>query len=99
VLLWLGREETTYVIRYEDLLAEDPRVPVRRALDALGVRLPTMPGATIPAFSELQARWPEFFRAGRVGAWRGEMASDLEELFWVRHGQAMLAMGYARSGG
>ena len=99
VLAWTdGRHRgRTFPIRYEDLRA-DPHGWVQRGLEAVGVRADPRPGATLPDFSALQAKWPGFFRKGRVGSWREEMSPALHELFWGRHAEAMRRFAYRRDG-
>jgi hypothetical protein len=92
VTRWLDRPEPTVVVRYEDLL-EDPSGEVARSLEAVGVEAcPT--DAALPAFDELHARWPGFFRRGKVGAWRDEMEEHYQTVFWKNHGEAMERLGY-----
>jgi hypothetical protein len=89
VLSWA--EAGAFLVRYEDLVAA-PEAWLRGIscnLD-LGLRV----GGTMPGFGELHARWPKFFRSGRVGEWRKEFPPDLYELFWERHGEAMRRFGY-----
>jgi hypothetical protein len=42
----------------------------------------------------LHARFPEFFRSGRVGEWQQGIPAHLLELFWELNGQAMQLAGY-----
>lgn len=91
VRAWLSR--ATAVIRFEDLIVR-PFVEVSAALRAIG--LPSVPLRAAPDFPELQAKLPEFFRRGQVGAWRDEMPAALHELFWDRYGDAMELAGYRR---
>ena len=82
----------TVWLRYEDLVRE-PRAALEAALARLGVPLGA-PTAPLPEFGDLHRRWPEFFRRGRVGAWRDEMSEQLHRLFWQHHGEAMGWFGY-----
>jgi hypothetical protein len=82
----------TVWLRYEDLVRE-PRAALEAALARLGVPL-RAPTAPLPEFGDLHRRWPEFFRRGRVGAWRDEMSEQLHRLFWQHHGEAMGWFGY-----
>jgi hypothetical protein len=70
--------------------------PVVLRFASVGVRAEARPDVALPDFPALQARWPEFFRKGRVGSWREEMSPALHELFWARHAEAMLRFGYRR---
>jgi hypothetical protein len=99
VLAWTdGRQRgRTFLVRYEDLRA-DPCRWVQRGLEAVGVRAEARPDVALPDFAALRARWPEFFRKGRVGSWREEMGQALHERFWARHAEAMLRFGYRRDG-
>ena len=36
----------------------------------------------------------KFFRRGKVGAWKDEMPSDIQQLFWQHHGKVMKELGY-----
>ena len=52
-------------------------------------------GSTVVKFESL-FRQPNFFRAGRVGQWQGEMSPEMEELFWREHHEGMSLAGYLR---
>ena len=94
VLAWTRRENSvTFLIRYEDLV-QAPERWVAQALAALPVQPVAPTGFQSPDFAALNARWPEFFRKGQVGAWREEMPEDLQKLFWTHHGEAMRALSY-----
>jgi hypothetical protein len=86
-----GRGRTTW-LRYEDLIREPLRA-LEAAMGRLGVPL-RAPAASMADFAELHRRWPEFFRRGKVGAWRDEMREELHRLFWQHHGEAMGWFGY-----
>ena len=95
VLAWLARITPTAVVKFEDLI----RTPVECAEEALkrvSCHPPPRRADRAPTFGELQAADPQFFRKGRVGAWREEMPDDLHDLFWYRHAEAMKRMGYQR---
>jgi hypothetical protein len=90
---WTTRRESTVVVRFEELIAA-PLHELRRAISAIGCELPEIRSTDPPAFAELHRKIPQFFRAGRVGAWREELPGNLHALFWHRHGDAMHKMGY-----
>jgi len=97
VLAWTDprRQETTTVLRFQDLLQE-PQQRVERLLRAVHIEGTANPAHALPPFEALQSRWPKFFRKGRTDTWQEEMPDDLHELFWRRHAQGMAALGYAR---
>ena len=96
VLEWtVRREAPTCLVRYEDLV-EQPAEQIQIAMDKLGLPLADPPSGSLPSFAELHEKWPDFFRKGNVGDWRMEMPTDLHELFWQHHGEAMSAVGYQR---
>ena len=90
------RTAPTVVVRFEELLS-DPRAVVQRALASL----PATPDATgtpddVPTFAELHQLLPTVFRRGVVAAWRDEMPIETQRLFWERHADTMLELGYAQ---
>jgi hypothetical protein len=91
VAAWLARPDTA-VLRFEELIAR-PVESLRGALARLGLELPAA-HAAVPTFDELHALEPQFFRSGRVGAWRDELPPELLDLFWELNGDAMLRAGY-----
>jgi hypothetical protein len=93
VLAWQQRKSPTATIRYEDLVA-DPATVIETAMAALCKRPPIRCGASMPSFDELHGLMPLFFRRGRIGGWRDEMPGTIQELFWERHRQAMVRLGY-----
>ena len=94
VLAWTSdhRSVPMFVLHYEDLIA-DPVRWSQAALAAVGISLEPS-GAAPLTFDALHARWPQFFRKGRVGSWREEMPDDIHEMFWRRSRAAMLRLGY-----
>jgi hypothetical protein len=94
---WRRRPGSSVVVRFEDLVVRPGHV-VHGSLSALGLPLPEPPetSALLPAFSDLHAGDPKFFRAGGVGQWRSEMSAELESIFWRLHHEAMLDAGYER---
>jgi hypothetical protein len=96
VLAWKQRTAPTVIVRYEDLVA-NPEAVLRDALSTVGHwHLPSDSGTTVPSFQDLHQAVPWFFRKGKVGAWRDEMPSNLHDLFWERHREAMVALDYPR---
>ena len=93
VLAWLARSAPTAVLRFEDLF-QSPLESVERALAQVNWYPPRRHADHVPTFEELHDADPQFFRKGRVGAWREEMPDDVHDLFWERHGEAMERMGY-----
>ncbi len=92
-LVWGRRKAPTAHIRFEDLIA-DPIPVLNEALQALGIRMPSI-GGVVPSFTDLRRWSPGGFREGRIGGHRGQMSAELEDLFWARHGGAMRRFGYA----
>jgi hypothetical protein len=82
----------TVWLRYEDLIG-DPLGLLEGAMRRLGVRLRAT-RAPLVEFADLHRRWPEFFRRGAIGAWRGEMSEELHRLFWQHHRKVMHSFGY-----
>ena len=95
VLAWLARTTPTAVVKFEDLI-QSPVECVDEALTRVSYRLLQRRADRAPTFGELHDGDPQFFRKGRVGAWREEMPDDLHDLFWQRHAEAMERMGYRR---
>jgi hypothetical protein len=92
-LAWTQRERgPLLVVRYEDLVAA-PDVWLGKVAEMFNLR---GGGQALPApdFESLHARWPQFFRKGRSGAWRDEMTEEIQALFWQHHGEGMRALGY-----
>ena len=85
----------TFVLRFEDLV-DQPDEWSTKAVTHVGLDVAPTQDVGTPTFEELHARWPEFFRKGKVGAWRDEMPDELHDLFWDRHGEAMRVLGYER---
>ncbi|MBX3063939.1 MAG: sulfotransferase domain-containing protein [Anaerolineae bacterium] len=95
VLAWLARTTPTAVLKFEDLIRY-PLECVEQALNEVDYHPPQRHADRPPTFEELREAEPQFFRKGRVGAWRDEMPNDLHDLFWQRHAEAMDRMGYSR---
>jgi hypothetical protein len=95
VLAWLARTTPTAVVKFEDLI-QSPVECVEKALSRVSYHPPQRRADRTPTFGELRDADPQFFRKGRVGAWREEMPDDLHDLFWQRHAEAMERMGYRR---
>jgi len=90
VLAWARDRKAgaTSVVRFEELIS-DPLSSFERALSELRVPRPVSSVTSIPTFEELNQLAPEFFRKGRTGGWRQEMAPELCKLFWSIHRQGM----------
>jgi hypothetical protein len=97
VMAWTGRRASTVVVKFEELITA-PLHELRRAMSAIGCELPEIRSTDLPGFDDLHRKIPQFFRAGRVGAWRGELPRNLHALFWHRYGDAMREMGYTDGG-
>ena len=94
VLAWSGRlHGPTFVIRYEDLVSA-PVEWVQKSLEYFNLSQMVGNENVVPSFQELHDRWPNFFRKGKVGAWKQEMPGDLQDLFWQHHGAAMRTFKY-----
>lgn len=87
---------STVVVKYEDMV-EDPVGVVSEALAQAGIMdEPIGVHGRIPTFEELHAKWPEFFRRGRVRQWESELSPAQEEMIWQAHGAMMTYLGYER---
>lgn len=96
VIAWTKKRSSnvTFSMRYEDLI-QNPIQWVKSSLESLNINLQPASGK-FPSFDELHEKWPEFFRKGKIGAWREEMPSDLQSLFWKHHSQAMKIFDYSK---
>jgi Sulfotransferase domain len=92
---WRTRTGTVIWLRYEDLIRA-PQAQLERVLRQLGVGPSPTDGPPVD-FADLNRRWPEFFRKGKIGSWREEMNEELHELFWRHHHEPMRWFGYRRS--
>ncbi|MBX3063938.1 MAG: sulfotransferase domain-containing protein [Anaerolineae bacterium] len=96
VLAWTLRQTPTIVVKFEQLII-NPFETLAAALTEIGYQPPEARSSDTPLnFEHLHKLNPQFFRKGRVGAWREEMPTDLQELFWQRHGAVMDKMTYSR---
>jgi len=96
VLSWFERERSiTKIIKYENLI-ENPEFVIKDALRYLNINLDFTNLPNFPSFEELNKKWPDFFRKGKVGSWTEEMNDDLHNLFWEYHGPAMNILGYEK---
>jgi hypothetical protein len=68
-------------VRFEDLIA-DPQKTVEAAVNATAPGLRPTENGQIPTFDDLRGLDPGFFRAGKTGTHRTELAPDLQDLFW-----------------
>lgn len=93
---WHARPATTATIYFAHLI-QNPVEAITSAMETLNLAPPPA-NVRPPTFEELHARWPHFFRRGKVGAWRDEMPADIHEAFWQYHGETMTRMGFDKSG-
>ena len=97
VLAWArDRSAPTRVVRFERLIRE-PVSTLTEALEGIGYGPRSAESGSAPTFATLHELMPAFFRRGRVGTWREEMPSELHDLFWEHHGEAMEAAGYQKA--
>jgi hypothetical protein len=87
-----NERENTSLLKYESLV-NSPVDAVQAALDSLRLHLKPLQD-DLPNFESLHHKWPNFFRKGKVGAWRDEMSDAMHELFWAHHREAMDFCGY-----
>lgn len=80
-------------VRYEDMV-RDLRGTVDEALECMQLAHNHLPHAEMPDFGHLKSKWPQFFRKGQVGSWKGFMIEDQLSMFWARHGAMMKELGY-----
>jgi hypothetical protein len=97
VTAWTNRRASTVVVKFEELIAA-PLHELRRSMSAIGCELPEIRSTDPASFKELHRKIPQFFRSGRIGAWREELPDHLHALFWHRHGDAMRRIGYTDGG-
>lgn len=80
---WTDRSQTLLTVKYEDLVERPEAV------------FPEAKGK-VPDFDHLHDKWPQFFRKGKTGGWKGEMKPSIERLCWEHHGEVMEKLGYER---
>ena len=95
VMAWTNRSATTCIIRYEDLI-KDPVSVTLEAARSTGWPVQIEKGKPLPTFDELHAKWPDFFRAGKVGNGKEEMPRQLYDLFWKEQGHVMQKLGWTK---
>ena len=95
VMSWIGRPVTTHLVRFEDLISR-PEEVVADSLRTMDMRVIKKRAAKLMTFETLHDRDPHLFRKGKIGDWKDKMTDELHELFWKKHGHAMLAIGYSR---
>jgi hypothetical protein len=93
VMSWLSRRAPTALVKYEDLL-QRPLEIVPESLEKVGFPIGERQQQSQRSFDELHEKMPDFFRKGKVGAWRTEMPEELQELFWQTHANTMRRLGY-----
>lgn len=91
VSAWLNRTGRKSVVRYEDLI-QDPVNTVRTAVEPLIGR--PLNSATVPSFDALHESVPWFFRKGRIGTWKEDLPTRLQDLFLQHHGDMLRQLGY-----
>jgi len=96
VLNWTLKRKAgkTFHLKFEDLI-QDPGPWLKKGFETLNVEAAPVGGA-IPSFQELNQKWPDYFRKGKVGSWREEMSSEMHDLFWKHNAEAMDAFSYRR---
>lgn len=92
------------VIKYEDLVA-DPLGQVEKLRQLID--LPEPNAEQLPTFEKLKFGDPRYggergrqdraFRRGKAGGWKDEMPTELHQLFWELHGDAMELAGYGKA--
>lgn len=93
---WTHRKALTITLKFEDLIA-NPIDCIDSALINIGFQGQlSREKQKTPSFNELQSQWSKFFRKGKIGSWKDEMSSDLEQMFWLKHGFMMEKLGYHR---
>jgi hypothetical protein len=83
----------THFIKFEDLIV-DPLNSMRQVIRKIDLQNFSPTHHDVPSFKELHDKWPQFFRKGKMGAWREEMSNELQTMFWKYHGDVMEEMGY-----
>lgn len=101
---WLDRADI--VIRFEDLI-KDPIGEAEKLREIIDLPKPDM--TRIPNFESLKYGRPKYggggenfdeeanlknFRRGQQGSHKEEMAPEIEAIFWKKHGQTMIKLGY-----
>jgi hypothetical protein len=66
-----------------------------QGLEKLNIHLDPVDGE-LPSFETLHHKWPDFFRKGKVNAWREELPKDLHELFWRHNVAGMEYFDYSK---
>lgn len=98
VMAWAQRAAPTVIVKFETLVLDsNPFDIVEQALAAVKYRhsdAELVENNSPPTFAELHKIRPEFFRKGKIGGWRTEMPTDLQDLFWSEYEDAMIVMGY-----
>lgn len=88
-----GRAKTA-VVRYEDLVV-NPKSAVESGLTGVDLDIGAVEGGQPPDFESLRQRNPEFFRKGKVGAWRDEFPQNALKAFMKHHGATLKQFGYS----
>ncbi|MDY0092708.1 MAG: glycosyltransferase, partial [Candidatus Vecturithrix sp.] len=98
VLEWSRRQAPTAIVKFEDLIREPhPLHLIQQACCTIGYHFTEkIDTPSLPSFSELRRKVPDFFRQGHIGAWKTQMPPKLHDLLWEYHGDAMNTLGYSR---
>lgn len=96
VINWTSRPDNqTFVVPYEKLCSE-PDLWLDRAIQSLQLPIKKDEVREMPDFEQLQQKWPQFFRKGKIGTWKDEMPDSLHRLFWKHHETGMTMLGYKK---
>lgn len=79
----------------------EPRLNKLPTFDSLKHGVPKYGAGKDLPFTEAEKRRTarNWFRRGKIGAWKDEMPEKLLDLFWSLHGEVMEMMGYTYDGG
>ncbi len=94
---WVGQSHI--IMKYENIL-ENPKIEMGN-LSKL-ISLPEPNWSNMPTIDtarkghvKYKGNMPEkTVRRGIAGSWKDEMPKDLQGIFWAKHGEVMLKMGY-----
>ncbi len=101
VKAWINRDPGATLVKFEDLTCKPVEV-VRATLSQIGHPIELKQGEdSFPTFDVIRQdasmrNRGQFFRRGKIGAFRDEMPADLEELFWTKYGAIMEELKYDR---
>jgi hypothetical protein len=89
---WMEYAGDQAMVKFEDLV-DGPQLFVGKALKQLGVDYDVV--GSLPSFDDLHAKWPKFFRKGKVAGWKDGMPQWAQDLIIRKHGDTMKRLGYA----